>query len=360
MKNLAQQHAFIELSRGANDFIAIAKYLGGARGDTLLASRMAAAAGASERVVEAVRSVGQKAAVGAGTTTDSVWAQPLALYSQASGAFVESLRNGPSVFDMMLPNMRRAPLHTQFSLTTVGAVGETIVEGGARTISSLSLESHNLAEHKAMAAVIVSSELLRIGGNDASAMLNLEVRQGLAAVCNQSFLGLVTTGLTPIASSGSTMVAARTDMMAALNAVRLSESSKVFVIAEPGTMKTLALNITESGPPSFGDNLGILGGTAAGMTFLVSDSLTAGQMVFVDANQLVGNAGDVELSTIRQGSIQMVDTSPDSPPTQNTILHNLWQSGHVCISASRFYGCERVRSTAAAVISGCHYLGDSP
>lgn len=356
MKSLSALNSLAEQNRGAADFIQICRFYAASRGDAVVAERMAYADEAAGRVRLGLQAL-NKSAVSAGSTTDSSNAAPIAGLQQSSGAFVESLRN-TNVFDSVLPAMRRAPLHEKFAVSTIGATGAQINEGAARTISNLSLESHSLLEHKCLAAVVASQELLRLGGADTAAMLDLELRLALAAVIDQSFLGYVTSGLSPIASVGSTMTAAKQDFMAGLNALRLSANSRVYCILEPGTCKSLAMNGQESGAASF-EGLGILGGTVADMTFLVSDSLTSGQMILLDASQLVGNAGGVEVSVIRQGAIQMQD-SPDSPTTQNTVLTSTWQRGLVCLGVQRYFGCERVRSTAAAVIGGVHYLGDSP
>ncbi len=55
-----------------------------------------------------------------------------------------------------------------------------------------------------------------------------------------------------------------------------------------------------------------------------------------------------------------MNTAPDSPPTTSTVLTSLWQHNLTGLKAVRYFGAERLRDTAVAVISGVGYSGNSP
>jgi hypothetical protein len=59
-------------------------------------------------------------------------------------------------------------------------------------------------------------------------------------------------------------------------------------------------------------NLTPLGGSINGITVLISDGVTAGNVILADASGIAGASGDVVLNEFREGSFQS-DTAPDSP-----------------------------------------------
>jgi hypothetical protein len=102
-----------------------------------------------------------------------------------------------------------------------------------------------------------------------------------------------------------------------------------------------------------------MGGRIAGVDVLVSDSLPVQSALLVDASQIAASASTIGLDASNQATIQM-DTAPDSPPTGNTVLTNLWHSNLVGLRATRFWAAERMRANAAALITGINYAGGSP
>ena len=64
-------------------------------------------------------------------------------------------------------------------------------------------------------------------------------------------------------------------------------------------------------------------------------------------------------TTLRHITLDMSD-APDSPETASTTMHNLWQHNEVAISAERWFGVERLRTSAVAIISNVAPTGDSP
>jgi hypothetical protein len=98
-------------------------------------------------------------------------------------------------------------------------------------------------------------------------------------------------------------------------------------------------------------DMGLNGGTIAGMNVAVTDGVDAGTFVVVDASQIAAGSDTVELDVTRQATLQL-ETTPDSPPTASTVLQSLWQTNSVALKAERFFGAEPLTDTAVALIDG--------
>lgn len=357
MKNLASLDDRYQAYKAAGEFVTIARTLCMARGDALLASKMSEAAKAGPRVIEGIKgiqaAIQHRSAVAAGSTTDANYG-PLVNYTQAADAYVLALR-GSSCFQRMVGDMRPFPLHTRVAVETSGANGDTVFEAGVKLINSLALESHNLLERKAVVVLVITDELLRHGGGS---LFEQELTRGVAYQVDSKALSVLSTGITPTASSGSTANAVSQDIAAALNALRIGATSKVYCVTTSATMKAIAVGVSAGDTPSF-PGININGGDFAGITFLACDACPAGQMIFVDCDGIAANSGTIELETIKYGDVQM-DTAPDSPVGASSVLQSLWQKNQVALCVHRHYGLERLRDTAVAVLTGCHYQGDSP
>jgi hypothetical protein len=95
------------------------------------------------------------------------------------------------------------------------------------------------------------------------------------------------------------------------------------------------------------------GGIIQGMDVLVSDGVNA-QIIGVDASQIAAASGSIELDGTGEATVQM-DSAPDSPPTAATNVISFWQMNLAGLRATRYWGAERLRTGAVAVISGVNY-----
>lgn len=352
LQRLGEINADIENARRAAEFANYVRLIVAARGDVMQAAKLAEAQRATARI-----GVVLKTAVAAGTTSTSDWAAPLAEYDGLVQAFLESLRN-VGAFDAMLPSMRRIPLRTRAVVTTVGISAATITEGHVTPISRLTLAGNQLAEAKAVAIVVVNDELARLGGAESVALFGRELRQAIAAETDRTFVAKISESIAPIASNGGTAIAIRQDIAAALAALNTDAASRLFVLIEASTAKAWATKTTQDGAAAF-PGMTPQGGEICGMPAIVSDGLTAGTIVVVDASQIAAGAGTVEVDASKQASLQM-ETTPDSPPSATTVALSLWQQNMTGLKALRFFGAERLRDAAVAVVSGVTYSGNSP
>ena len=87
----------------------------------------------------------------------------------------------------------------------------------------------------------------------------------------------------------------------------------------------------DSAFPQFGP----LGGEINSIPVLVSDCLSSGQVVLVDASGVGAASGDIGLNEISEGTV-VLDTVPDSPPSASTNYISLWQMNMRAVVSERF------------------------
>jgi hypothetical protein len=92
------------------------------------------------------------------------------------------------------------------------------------------------------------------------------------------------------------------------------------------------------------------GGSILNIPIIVSDALTAGQVVLVDATGIAAGSDTIVLNTMSEGTI-MPDTAPDSPQSASTNVVSLWQSDLSAVLLERWFGIERLRSNCVAAVS---------
>jgi HK97 family phage major capsid protein len=295
----------------------------------------------------------QKTAVAPGTLTS---ASPLAEAGLVA-AFADSLRN-VGAFDAMLPSMIRVPLKTRVAITTVGATGFVVGEGQAKPISKLTLEDGELTPRKAVAIVVVSDELARSTSSNALSLFGRELRAAVASATDAEFLSVLTTGITPVGTSGGTAAGARQDIRTLLEAVSAGAGSALFLLTTPTIAKALSIISDPNGSGAF-PLATWNGGSIAGIPVVVSDSVTAGQLILVDASGVAAASLDFELEDARHVTLDLND-APDSPPTASTVGTSLWQQNLVALRCTRYFGVERLRTSAVAIIENVAFTGNSP
>jgi len=102
----------------------------------------------------------------------------------------------------------------------------------------------------------------------------------------------------------------------------------------------------------------ISGGDYAGATIIPTDALS-GQIVAFDATQVAAGSNGIELDSSNQVAIQ-VDSAPDSPPLASTPQTSFWQNNLTGLRATRYFGCERLRTSAVAVVNTSYGSANSP
>jgi hypothetical protein len=369
VQRLGELHARKELNDKAREFVNLARVIALSRGDhaaarqlaqrNLLGPKIKSIFENQHRVYEMRPDMVArlKAAVGAGTTTDSTWALPLAEYDVLASAFLESLKNY-GAFDAMLPSMRRVPLRTRIGASTSGASGNTVPQASVKPISKLTLIGTQIDEQKALAILVITNELGRFGDVAAGDLFAAELSNAVAVETDETFVSVLTAAAPSFTSNGATAEHARLDLRVLLTAITTNARSRLFLLTTSGIAKTLAVLSTSTGDEAFPD-MTYNGGLLSGIPTLVSDGVPSQTMVLVDAQQVAAASETIQLSAATEAAVQL-DTAPDSPVSGSTTMTSMWQTDLRALKAERVFGVQKLTSSGVAVMTGVNYTGDSP
>jgi hypothetical protein len=297
-----------------------------------------------------------KAAVNAGSTTDSSW-MPLSEYQTLASAFLESLRSF-GAFDRMLGSMRRVPMRTRVGSSTVGITATTTGQGQFKPISKLILSGTTIDELKAVAVLVTTNELARFGDNVAGDLFAVELSNAVATETDETFISVLTSGATSNGSSGVTAEHVRNDLRGMLAAITTNSRSQLFLLTTSAIAKTLSVLHTNAGDAAF-PNLNFNGGTISGIQVIVSDGVPSGTMLLADAQQICAASETIQLSATNEAVVAM-DTAPDSPAAASTLMTSLWQNNLTGLKAERVFGVQKLTTTGVCVLTGANFTGDSP
>jgi HK97 family phage major capsid protein len=254
----------------------------------------------------------------------------------------------------MLADIVRVPLKTRIMILSGGVTGYGIAQANVKPISSLSLAADTIDPRKAVATVVISDELAKFATPAAEKLFNAELRKGVAAATDSVFLSGLAVGVTPSASAGSSAANVLTDLQTLLAAVTTGPNSRLYFIIDAANAKKLVTKINSGGAMAF-PGMGINGGEILpGVTAVVTDQLGANTAMLVDATGIIGETSNVDLKMARHSTLQF-NTEPDSPPSALTGLVSLWQYNLRALIAERWFGFEKARSTAVAMLSGVNY-----
>ncbi len=306
----------------------------------------------AERIAEARKTIA------AGTLTDNTWAGPLAALATLQSAWFASLRNF-SMLDALAANgMMYAPVGRKFPITAAIGTGYSVTEATWKNVTKFSFEGATTESMKAMCLVIVANDLLKFGDSLASNAIMAQLRNVVATSADLAVTAVLIDTLTPIASVG----AAREDIRRALAAVNLGQTSRPIIFAAPALVHQMALEGEAYGAPAFPD-LTLTGGSISGVPVLAIDALhnylTLGDcLIVVDAAQLAGTPGNIDITAAASASISMTGSESGSSATT---LVSMFQTDSTALRAERWFNVERVRTTAVAIVDHCSYgSGSSP
>ena len=271
------------------------------------------------------------------------WAEELGGYRQSAEGFIASLRED-GAFDAALPFMVRVPFRTKLAVSTSAVVATETIEGEYKSVFDLAFAAAELEPRKASATVVISTELARLGGDNANALILRELRNGVIAGTDSVSVAALIAATTPIPSSGDVL----TDLAALLAAVPSGPSSRLFFVIEPSQAKILATLPGVNGAAF--PQMAVNGGSIGGVTILVSGQLASGTAVLFDATAIAAASENVTLSASREAVVTMAEASSVS----------LWQQDLVALRAERWFGFALLRADGVASLSGVDYTSTSP
>jgi hypothetical protein len=232
--------------------------------------------------------------------------------------------------------------------SAIAAASSIVTEGAAKPVASLEFGGDEaLSPLKAASILVVSVDLVRLGGALADALIDAELRKGVARATDDKFVGDLIAATTPTSSSGEFLY----DLQTLLTAINGDSASRYFVVMEPANAKRLALMPSVSGPRAYPE-LSVNGGAVGGVQVVVSDQLSAGQVLAFDATQIAADPGVVALDASNHGTIDMAGG--------NSPTLSLWQKNCRALRAERLFGFKLLHPMAAASLSSATYVGESP
>ena len=202
----------------ARDFAATARIFALARGSVSEARRLAYETGNS-RVVD----VFERAEPGSLGGTSPQWGEELGGYRQSAEGFIASLRND-GAFDAVLPYTARLPFRTNLAVSVTAITATETTEADEKPVFDLAFTATELEPRKASATVVISTELARMGGDNANALILRELRNAVIAGTDSVATAALTAATSPILSSGNVL----TDLAALLAVVPSGASSRLF------------------------------------------------------------------------------------------------------------------------------------
>ena len=241
------------------------------------------------------------------------------------------------------PSCGASPLKTRVLASAVSVQGFVVAEGAAKPIDELDLSDQALEPRKAVAVIVVSNDLLKLGGPVASRLFNQELTSGVSKATDASFVSGIIDETTPISSSGDFL----TDLGTLLDLVEGGANSKYFLAVEPGTAKVLATLPGVNGRAH--PELTVIGGDVGGVVVVASDGLRSGEMLLFDATQIAADPGTVALDAVKNATIDLAGGNAPS--------FDLFQKDCSALRCERWFGFKLMRPAGAASISDADYTG---
>jgi HK97 family phage major capsid protein len=284
-----------------------------------------------------------KAAVLPGTSTDGVWAAPLAQTSVGQEAL--SLLRGRSIVAMLAPRLRQVEFNQKVPRdATTATLAAWVAEAAPSPAAALSFSTVGpLPMTKAAVLLALTRELLLAGSPGSLRAINDAVIGGVSAFIDQSFLdpvsaaatgkpASVTNGATAITSTGATAAAITTDLNAMLAAITTTGGDLVWVM-RPKTAAYIA------------GALGMMTGLPSALFGLpvVASSNSPQQVTLLDGRAILyADDGGIEIDLSQNMTVQM-DTAPITPDA-TVVPMSAWQLNVIGIRAVRYIGWLRAVS----------------
>jgi len=305
-----------------------------------------------------------KAAVAAGTTSDTTWAGPLVQYQDMVSEFIELLR--PQTILGRMTAVRRVPFNIRIPRQTAGTSGAFVGEGAPAPVQKLDFDNILLPWAKASTIVVITAELAKFSNPSAEALVRQDLIDGISQFLDRrlidpAYAGVssvspasLTNGVTPTQASGATLAAidanVRTLMTTFANA-ELGLQSAVWVMSASQAIR-LSMIRTNNDTLAFPD-LTMSGGSFYGIPVVVSNNVVPSgspgdqHMILIDqSNVLLADDGQMMIDVSTEASLEM----NDAPSGGATSLRSLWQNGLMGVKIDRWIFWTKRRSAAVQFI----------
>lgn len=371
----SQSRSGVAIVRGSNlpkgtAFTRYAMALAVSKGNLMQAAEIAKTWHDSTPEVETVL----RSAVAAGTTTDAAWAGPLVPYTQMASEFIELLR--PATVLGKIAGLRRVPFNISMPRQTSASSAGWVGQGKPTKVGKLGFDTVTLRFAKISGIVPLTEELARFSNPSAEQLIQADLIATIAQFTDQQFLdpsvaavadvnpASVSNGITPVPASGVDADAMRADFKSLVQQFvdsNISVAGCVWVMSEIQALG-LSLMVNALGQREFPD-ISMTGGTLLGLPVVTSQidatddgaSPTGNRIFLIKAPYvMLADDGLVLLDASREASIQM-DSSPDDPTTNSTVLVSLWQQNLIGLKATRWINWQKRHDAAVQFIDNASY-----
>lgn len=223
-----------------------------------------------------------------------------------------------SLLDLIAKHARLIPSGSTRVLVAADAVGDVVAEGDPKPVRKLNLSLADAEPTKSVATVVLSQELLAVGGDAVRRLFETELASAVTRCANMAVLDVLT-------DSSATFVSGTGDPLQNLRtALQAAPASDSFVVAMPsGQVADLATRVENRG------GMSVRGGTfAPGIEVVAIADLN--DMVCVPASRCALWLGGVEMRSAEHATVDLRDT-PTDPATPTS----LWQTGSVGLLIER-------------------------
>ncbi len=305
-----------------------------------------------------------KAAVAAGTTSDTTWAGPLVQYNDMVSEFIELLR--PQTILGKLTSLRRVPFNIRIPRQTAGTTGTFVGEGLPAPVKKLDFDNLTLPWSKASTICVITAELAKLSNPAAEALVRQDLLDGISQYLDKrlidpAFSGVanvspasLTNGVTPQSASGATLAAIDADVRAIMTTfanAELSLMTGVWVMSASLAIR-LSMMRTNQDTKAFPD-LTLRGGEFYGLPVIVSNNVTPSgspgdqHLILIDQSEvLMADDNQMMIDVSTEASLEMSDT----PAGGATSLRSLWQNGLMGVKVDRWIHWTKRRSQAVQFI----------
>jgi HK97 family phage major capsid protein len=312
-----------------------------------------------------------KAAVSAGTSTDSTWAAPLVYANTFMGDFIEFLRPRTLIGQA---DFRKVPFNVRILGQTSGGTSGWVGQGKAKPVTKFDFNATTVPFTKVAAISVLTQELARFSDPSAEALVRDSLADcviarvdadlfdpDVAAVANVSPAGLLN-GVAPVVvtinpGDADSIRCALLALWAPWDATNIGARPAYYTT--PAVARLLASTRDALGTPSF-PGVTVNGGTLDGIPLRTSNYLAnnggSGGAPFIlvdEAEIFLADDGNVTLDMSDQASLEMNDAPSGSSATPTAAqLVSMWQSNSIAFRAERFIWWGPRRSGAIQWIDG--------
>lgn len=312
-----------------------------------------------------------KAAVAAGTTSDTTWAGPLVQYQDLTGEFIELLR--PQTILGRMDALKRVPFNVRIGRQTGGTTGTFVGEGSPTPVRKLDFDNITMPWSKASTIVVITAELAKLSSPSAEALVRQDLIDGIAQYLDKRLIdpaypgvanvspASLTNGVTPRQASGATLAAIDDDvqyLMTQFADNELSLAAGVWIMSASLAIR-LSMMRTNQDTKAF-PGLTLRGGEFYGLPVIVSNNVAPSgspgdqHLILVDQSEvLMADEGQLALDASSEASVQM----NDAPSAGAQSLVSLWQNGLLGVKADRWIHWTKRRSAAVQFIDAAQRYG---